>query len=68
MYGKNMYSKGGMAKKGEKMHRMPDGTMMKDSAHKGAKKPKKMAMGGDVMTTGVTRGTGAARKQTFRIY
>jgi hypothetical protein len=45
MYGKNMYSKGGMAKN-----------------------PKKMAMGGDVMTTGVTRGTGAARKQTFRIY
>lgn len=36
--------KGGNYKKGGKvgMHRMPDGTMMKDSEHKKSKKPKKM--------------------------
>jgi hypothetical protein len=62
MYGKNMYSKGGMAKNPKKM------AMGGDVMTTGAKKPKKMAMGGDVITTGVTRGTGAARKQTFRIY
>jgi hypothetical protein len=36
-------AKGGMAKKG--YHKMPDGKMMKDSAHKGMKK---MAYGGKV--------------------
>jgi hypothetical protein len=58
------YKNGGMAGKKEKMHRMPDGTMMKDSAHKG-QSPKKMSMGGAV--TGTTRGVGKARKQTYRI-
>jgi hypothetical protein len=40
--------KGGTVKKG--MHMMPDGTMMKDSEHKGMKKPatKKMKSGGMV--------------------
>ena len=37
------YKKGGMTKKG--YHKMPDGKMMKDSAHKGMKK---MAKGGSV--------------------
>ena len=40
---KKMMAKGGMAKKG--YHKMPDGKMMKDSAHKGMKK---MAKGGSV--------------------
>jgi hypothetical protein len=49
--GKKM-KKGGMAKKG--MHMMPDGTMMKDSEHKGMKKPtkKKMKSGGMVKRDG----------------
>ena len=38
------YKKGGKVPKG--MHLMPDGKMMKDSAHK---KPKKMMGGGSVM-------------------
>ena len=49
--GKKM-KKGGMAKKG--MHMMADGTMMKDSEHKGMKKPtkKKMKSGGMVKRDG----------------
>lgn len=39
MKGRGVFKKGGAVKKG--MHRMPDGTLMKDSAHKGAKKPAK---------------------------
>jgi len=44
--------KGGKVKKG--MHMMPDGTMMKDSEHKGMKKPtkKKMKSGGMVKRDG----------------
>ena len=37
--GRGVYKKGGVVAKG--MHRMPDGTVMKDSAHKGMKKKKK---------------------------
>lgn len=37
--GRGAFKQGGAVKKG--MHRMPDGTLMKDSAHKGAKKPAK---------------------------
>ena len=56
---KKMMAKGGMAKKG--YHKMPDGKMMKDSAHKGMKK---MAKGGSVKkgcdgvaTKGKTKGS-----------
>ena len=38
--GRGVFKKGGSVPKG--MHRMPDGTMMKDSEHKKPKKPKKM--------------------------
>jgi len=48
------YKKGGKVPKG--MHRMPDGKMMKDSAHK--KPVKKMSSGGSC------RGGGAATKGT----
>lgn len=46
------YAKGGRAG----MHRMPDGTMMKDSEHKMGGKTKKYAKGG------VTRGDGMCTK------
>ena len=48
--------KGGKVPKG--MHRMPDGKMMKDSAHK---KPKKKMGGGSVKGYGMARGGRACK-------
>ena len=61
MYGKKMMG-GGMAAKKDKMHRMPDGTMMKNSDHKGST-PQKLAHGGMA-----TKGCGMAKPQKFKIY
>ena len=59
--GRGVFKKGGSVPKG--MHRMPDGTMMKNSAHK--KSVKKMG-GGAVKYKGggSCRGAGAATKGT----
>ena len=57
--GRGVFKKGGKVPKG--MHRMPDGTMMKDSEHKKTKKPKKMMGGGSVKGYGMARGGRACK-------
>ena len=57
--GTKRMKKGGMAKG---MHKMPDGTMMKNSEHKMAKGGMAMGAGKGYKAGGVTRGDGACMK------